>query len=220
MTLAENGCMAELAWSDALERSAVRMPGPTMLEAPELQVRVVNAAQFVIAVHLDPREPAPPGALLDALSTATAHALPTIANTRSGADDDYAVWLDPARWLIVRDRSNRSTSLRALQAAVNASSNACVSDVSDGLAVLDIAGVRASELMAMACSLDCDPATFAPPRTARTGFAGAGPAVLYRHGSGFRVHVDATLIAHAQEWIEQAVRLLPSAGTILSKEHV
>ena len=212
--------MVELAWSGALERTGSGASGAAVLEVPDLQVRIVGAAQFVVAVHLDQRENASQRALLDALAAVTGHALPLIANTRSGGDDDYAIWLDPARWLIVGEKAERWPRLRALRAAVaGASSAACASDVSDGLVALEIVGARASGLMAMACSLDCDPATFAPPRTARTGFAGAGGALLYRHGAGFRVHVDATLITHVHEWLEQAARLLPRAESLFPELH-
>ena len=201
--------MADLAWSGALERSGGRAPGETLLAADDLHVRVVEAAQIVIAFHLDAGRGAPPRAPLDAFFGVAGHALALEPNTRCGGDDDYSVWLDPARWLAVGASAQRWVRLRELQAAVaGASPETCVSDASDALVMLEIGGARAPALMAIACALDIHPAVFAPPRTARTGFAGIG-ALLYRHGDGFRAHVDATLIAHVREWIEQAARLVP-----------
>lgn len=201
--------MADFAWSNALERTAACAPGETFLEVVDLQVRVVDAAQTVIACHPDPGFGAPPRALLDAVAEVTGHVLPVVPNTRSVGDDDYSVWLDPARWLAVGASAQRWPRLRALhEAAAGASPEALVSDASDALVVLDITGARAPALMTMACALDIDPAVFARPRTARAAFAGV-TALVYRHRDGFRVHVDVTLIAHVREWLAQAARLLP-----------
>lgn len=201
--------MADLAWSGALERTGGGAAGGTLLEVDGLRARVVDAAQTIVACHLAPGSGAPPRALQDAVAAVTGHALAPAPNTRSGGDDAYAVWLDPARWLVVGAPAQRWPRLRALQLAVTAAApEAMASDASDALVVIDIAGARAPALMAMACALDFDSAAFAPPRTARGAFAGVST-VLYRHGDGFRVHVDATLIAHVGAWLEQAARLLP-----------
>jgi heterotetrameric sarcosine oxidase gamma subunit len=206
--------MAELGWSDGLERAGVSCPGGTILEAANLHVRVAVAAQTVIACHSDPALGAPPPALLDALAAVLGHALPLVPNTRVGIDQDdsgdYAVWLDPSRWLTVGLRSRRRALLQALQNAVaHIAPDALISDASDALVILDITGASAPALMTMACALDIDLSVFAPPRTARAPFAGAGSALLYRRGEGFRAHVDATLIEHVRTWLEQAARLLP-----------
>ncbi|MBK7473575.1 MAG: hypothetical protein IPI73_26025 [Betaproteobacteria bacterium] len=170
---------------------------------------MVDAAQTIVACHLAPGLGAPPRALQDAVAAVTGHALALAPNTRSGDDDAYAVWLDPARWLVVGTMAQRWSRLRALQLAVTtASPEAMASDATDALVMIDIAGARAPALMAMASALDFDSAVFAPPRTARGAFAGVST-VLYRHGDGFRVHADATLIAHVGAWLEQAARLLP-----------
>lgn len=205
--------MADLSWSGALERTGVCKPGETFLEVADLKVRVVDAAQIAIACHLDPGTSTPPGTLADAVAAVTGHALPLVPNTRSGDDDAYTVWLEPARWLAISARSGRSSRLRALQRAVAASTPpmAAVHDLSDGLVVLELVGARAPALMAMACALDFDAAASAPPHTARAAFAGVG-ALVYRHGTGFRAHVDAALIAHVRSWLEQAARLLPRDG--------
>lgn len=202
--------MADFSWSDALERTGAGKPGETFLEAADLHVRVVDAAQIAIACHLDPGTSAPPGTLADALAAVTGHALPLVPNTRSGDDDQYTVWLEPARWLFISAGNGRWPRLRALQRAVatGASPVAAADDMSDGLAMLELAGARAPALMAMASALDFEAAASAPPRTARAAFAGVG-ALVYRHGTGFRAHVDAALIAHVRLWLEQAARLLP-----------
>jgi heterotetrameric sarcosine oxidase gamma subunit len=203
--------MAELAWSGVLERTAVCAPGEAFVEAAGLHVRVVEAAQFILACHLRPGAAAPPQALQDAIAGVAGQPLPLAPNTRSGGDGEYAVWLDPGRWLAVGASAQRFARLGAWHAAVTgAAPEASVSDASDALVVLEIGGARAPALMAMACALDIA-AAFAPPRTARTGFAGVS-ALLYRHGNGFRAHVDATLLAHAREWLGQAARLLPRDG--------
>lgn len=203
--------MADFGRSSALARSvAGGMTGDLFVDSTDVRVHTVDAAQMVIAVHLEAGGGPPPGALLDSPAGVTGHALPAAPNTRNGSNDDYSVWLDPARWLAVCPPGQRWSRFSDLQAAIaRASSDAFVSDASDALLVLDITGARAAELMTMACALDIGLPGFAAPRTARTGFAGAGGALLYRYRDGFRVHVDATLTAHVREWLELAVRLLP-----------
>ena len=205
--------MAELARTGVLERTGGGAAGETFVDEPDLRVRVVDAAQIVIAVHLETPGGAPPRMLLDAAAGVTGHALPMVPNTRSGDDDEYTVWLDPARWLVVSAVGQRWSRLRELEAALAAATpEALASDSTDALVVLDIAGARAEALMTMACALDIDSRTFAAPRTARAGFAGAGGSLLYRHRNGFRVHFDATLTAHVREWLGEAGRLLPRPG--------
>ncbi len=202
--------MAELAWSGALERTAVGVGGSALIDEAGLQVRIADVAQSVVTVHLRASDEAALRATLEAPVGVTGYALPSTPNTRTGDDADYVAWLDPSRWLAVSAIEKRWARLRELQTAIaRASPDACATDVSDALVVLDIDGGRAPMLMAMACALDIDGAAFAPPRTARAPFAQTGSALLYRYRSGYRVHIDGSLIAHVRDWLAQAVRLLP-----------
>ena len=102
---------------------------------------------------------------------------------------------------------------------------AAVSDVSDGVAVLDILGPRAREIIAMGCGLDLDPQLFTPSVSARTLLAGqpvllyplAAPEVKWEPGMphipqppnrGYRIHVDRAILHYLWKWLAQAATAL------------
>lgn len=205
--------MAELTWTGVLERTGAGASAEAFVAAAGLEIRIVDASQIILACHLAPEAATPSQALQGAVEAATGHPLPLVPNTRSSGEDSYVVWMDPARWLVVGAGAQRWPRLAAIQAAVaDAAPDALVSDASDALVMIEIAGARAPALMAMACALDIEAVAFAPPRTARAGFAGV-TGLIYRHGSGFRAHVDASLLAHVREWLGQAARLLPGGAS-------
>jgi heterotetrameric sarcosine oxidase gamma subunit len=110
------------------------------------------------------------------------------ANTRLG-DDPYTLWLAPDR---------------ALQVGGSAP-DGFVSDITDGLAVFDIVGPRASDVVAMGCTLT--PALLAPGRCAQTVFGGV-KILIYAFGDGFRLHVERPFAAFILEWLQQATTAL------------
>jgi heterotetrameric sarcosine oxidase gamma subunit len=107
-------------------------------------------------------------------------------NTVEGTDP-YALWLAPGRRLIVGS---------------DAPDGDFVSDVSDGLVVIEISGPRADEVLVMACPLD--PTALAHGRCAQTLFAGA-KAILYHHRGALRLHVERPLAAWLLDWLRQAI---------------
>lgn len=109
-----------------------------------------------------------------------------VPNTIEGTDP-YAIRLAPSRRLIVGSA---------------APDGDFVSDVSDGLVVIEISGPRADDVLAMACPLD--PGSLAHGRCAQTLFAGL-KVVLYRHGKALRLHVERPLAAWLIDWLRQAV---------------
>jgi sarcosine oxidase subunit gamma len=141
--------------------------------------------------------------VVQAVAAAAGCALSDRPNCRAGADP-YAVWLAPDKRLLVSETADRNKVLNDLTIALSGRF-AGASDVTDGLAVLDLGGGRVADLMAMACALDLDPRSFGPDRSARTLFADI-PVILYRRGNagGFRLHADAALIGHLWTWLDQA----------------
>lgn len=139
--------------------------------------------------------------IVAAIAGATGCTLSDRPNRKTGADP-YAVWLAPDKRLLVSETADRNSFLSDIAAALSGRF-AAVSDVTDGLAVLDLRGAGLPDLLAMACALDLDPRSFGPDHSARTPFADI-PVVLYRHGDGVRLHVDASLIGHLWTWLEQA----------------
>lgn len=111
------------------------------------------------------------------------------ANTRRG-EDPYTLWLAPDR---------------ALQVG-GAPPPGFVSDMSDGLAIFEITGPRAGEIVAMGCTLDH--ALLAPGRCAQTVFAGV-KAIIYSFGQvAFRIHVERQLATFTLQWLTQAATAL------------
>jgi heterotetrameric sarcosine oxidase gamma subunit len=141
--------------------------------------------------------------VVQAIARATGCHLSDRPNRKTGTDP-YAVWLAPDQRLLVREKGERHALARDLAAAL-ADRFAGATDVTDGLAVLDLGGERLPDLLAMACALDLDPQRFAADRSARTLFANI-PALLYRHGGSadFRLHVESSLIGHLWTWLEEA----------------
>jgi len=101
--------------------------------------------------------------------------------------DPYALWLAPGRSLFV---------------GTTPPDERFVSDVSDGLVVIDLGGPRSDQILAMACPLD--PAALAPGRCVQSLFAGV-KVLLYRHGEALRLHVERPLAAWLLDWLRQAI---------------
>lgn len=113
-------------------------------------------------------------------------------NTREGTDP-YTLWLAPDRTLVVHE------------AAPGAPDAGFVSDMTDGLAVFDILGPRAAEIVAAGCTVPRDAVT--PGRCAQTVFGGV-KLVLYAHGDGFRLHVERPFAAFLLQYLSRAVAAL------------
>ena len=117
-----------------------------------------------------------------------ANGLPGTAGLLSETRGDrYAVRLSRQRMLIVgEEQSPRSAGW----------SVGCASTPMTGaLAVVEIAGPRAMDLVARATAVD----PRAPSPSAALLFAGM-QAVLYRHGAALRLHLDRGLVAYLASW--------------------
>jgi sarcosine oxidase gamma subunit len=114
------------------------------------------------------------------------------ANTLEGTDP-LAIWLAPGRRLVVAEA----------QAA--APEGDFVSDVSDGLVVIDLVGPQAWDILAMASSLD--PVAVAPGRVAQVLFAGI-KAIVYQRDTALRLHVERPLAPWLLDWLRQAATAL------------
>jgi len=106
-------------------------------------------------------------------------------NTIEGSDP-YALWLAPGRRLVVGGA---------------VPDGRFVSDVTDGLVVIELSGARTDDILAMGCPLE--PASLAPGRCAQTVFAGVR-VLLYRHGNAVRLHVERPLAQWLLDWLRQA----------------
>lgn len=138
--------------------------------------------------------------------------------------EPYLLWLAPDKRLAVSEGGNRFDLANRLSSALTGKF-AAVSDASDGLAVIDILGPRAREIIAMGCGLDLDPQLFTPSVSARTLLAGqpvllyplAAPEVKWEPGMphipqppnrGYRIHVDRAILHYLWKWLAQAATAL------------
>lgn len=134
--------------------------------------------------------------------------------------EPYLLWLAPDKRMIVAEVTDRFELGQRLTESL-AGKFAAVSDVSDGIAVLDILGPRAREIIAMGCGLDLDPQIFTPSVSARTLLAGqpvvlyplAAPEVKWEPGMahipqppnrGYRLHVDRAILHYLWNWLAQS----------------
>ncbi len=166
------------------------------------------------------------GAAAAALGAVINQVPPASPNQIAGKEP-YLLWLAPDKRLIVSEDGNRFDLARHLSSAL-AGKFAAVSDVSDGVAVIDILGPRARELIAMGCGLDLDPQLFAPDISARTLLAGqpvllyplATPEVKWEPGMphipqppnrGYRLHIDRAILHYLWKWLAQSATALGSS---------
>jgi len=114
-------------------------------------------------------------------------------NTIEGSDP-YALWLAPGQRLFVGGAVPDGTF---------------VSDVTDGMVVIELSGARTDEILAMGCPLDL--ASLAQGRCAQTLFAGV-KVLLYRHGDAVRLHVERPLAYWLLDWLRQAATSFEPGG--------
>jgi sarcosine oxidase subunit gamma len=138
--------------------------------------------------------------------------------------DPYLLWLAPDKRLVVSQSIARFELAGRVISALSGKF-AAVSDVTDGMAVLDILGPGARNLVAMGCGLDLDAQVFTPQVSARTLFAGqpvliyplATPEVRWEPGMaripqppnrGYRLHIDRSLLHYLWKWLQQSATAL------------
>jgi len=143
----------------------------------------------------------------EAVTTALGTALPTVPNTAAVGAGATALWLGPDEWLVVTEAARAAKMVAALEVAV-AGRHAAVVDVSEGRAVIGLAGARAREVLMKGCSVDLHPAAFAPGACAQTRLARA--AVLIYHtgdaqgGPAYDIYVGRSFADYLWRWLEDA----------------
>lgn len=155
---------------------------------------------------------------------ATVEQVPPAHPNHIAGKDPCLLWLAPDKRLIVSQALDRFDLMHRLTAAL-AGKFAAVSDVTDGLAVIDILGPRACDLIAMGCTLDLDSQSFTPATSARTLLANqpvllyplAAPEVKHDPGAprmpqppnrGYRLHADRAILHYLWKWLAQAATAL------------
>lgn len=120
-----------------------------------------------------------------------------LPNTVQGGEP-YLLWLAPDRCLLVAETATPDTAQYGF-----------VSDMTDGLALFEVVGPRAGEIVAMGCTLAPGGPQLVLGHCAQTLFGGVR-VVIYRHGTAerFQVHAERQLAAYLLEWFKQAASAL------------
>lgn len=160
------------------------LPPPPVLRSVSL--RVVEPLEQVLLSG----EPAALGAVLGL-------ELPGPGGITGG--DPLAIWQAPDRWLLV---SEREAALAARLAAALAGRHAAVTDLSHGLALFEIAGAKARDLLRQGTSFDLDGLTVG--RSAVTLFADLRATLYPRGPETFYLHAEIASAAYVWDWLTAA----------------
>jgi len=130
--------------------------------------------------------------------------LPVEANTMTESGDIRIYWLGPDEWLIVTPTGQQAKLANDLRAALKGVFSSVV-DNSSGLAMLEISGKNAANLLASDCPLDLHPRVFKPGQCAQTRLAKAGMTIApMRDGSGFEVIIRRSFADYLGLWLQAA----------------
>lgn len=133
-------------------------------------------------------------------------ALPTTPGRCVGVDP-AVLWLAPDGWLLVSDAHDGATLVSQVRRDCSDLRVAAV-DVSDSMAVLELAGPRTRELLMRGTSLDPDDGSLALGRCTRLRFAQL-PVILRPHGAErVELIVDRGPAAWLRDWFIHTGRVL------------
>lgn len=147
-------------------------------------------------------------AFLAATGRALDIVLPTEAGTSAQKETTGALWIGPDEWLITCPKAHLASLVGTLREAL-ARVHAAVTDVSDGRAVLRVAGPSARALLAKGTPLDLHPRAFKVGSCAGTGLAKASVLLHLvaeepQDGPAFDVYVGRSFGRYLFAWLEDA----------------
>jgi sarcosine oxidase, subunit gamma len=167
---------------------------------------VLRMAEVPFLSQIDLRGHPQDGCFLEAARGVLGCDLPMIANTFTRTADVDALWLGPDEWLLVRAAGDAADLERRLREAL-AGRHVSIADVSDGRAVLELAGPRARNVLMHGTSLDVHPRQFKPGQCAQTLLARI-PIVLQQSSDepDYRIFVASSFAAYIAKWLCDAAR--------------
>jgi sarcosine oxidase subunit gamma len=134
------------------------------------------------------------------LGALLAIALPLEPNTTAAAAGRVALWLGPDEWLLV----GGTHDVRQLRQSL-AGARAAVVDVSASRSVLELAGARASSVLAKAATLDFHIRAFGVGRCAQTNLART-QGIVHRVGAAqFHLYVRNSFARYLSAWLRDAM---------------
>jgi len=179
-------------------------PGPDGVQLAEMRM----SAQ--LSLRGDPGD----GNLRSGARSALGVDLALQANTFTRSPELACLWLGPDEWLIVAEETSATELEGRLRAALTGQHVAVV-DVSASRAALRIAGGRAREVLAKACSLDLHPRAFRAGQCAQSNFARAqGLLALESDAPIFHLFVRRSFAAYIAEWLLDAMREYRAHGSV------
>ena len=95
--------------------------------------------------------------------------LPTEPFSSSARSDNHILWLSPDKWLLVTDLKKVGSIQEALRTSLK-NSHAAITDISDGMVSIQVAGPGARELMMRCGTLDFNSGSFTLGKVMRAGF--------------------------------------------------
>jgi sarcosine oxidase subunit gamma len=135
-----------------------------------------------------------------ALGAALAMALPLEPNTTSQAEGRVALWLGPDEWLLAGGKHD----VRQLRQALGGARAALV-DVGASRVVLELAGARASDVLAKAATLDFHIRAFGVGACAQTNLART-QGIVHRVGAAqFHLYVRNSFARYLSAWLRDAM---------------
>ncbi len=140
----------------------------------------------------------------DALEGVLGLVPPRKPGTVAAAGGLACLWLAPDEWLVVTPADVGAETLAALREALSRQL-AAVTDVSEGRAIIALAGPRAREVLMKGCGLDLHPRVFAPGRCAQSTIAQA-QVLLHQTDDkpGYELYVPRSYADYLWAWLEDA----------------
>lgn len=122
---------------------------------------------------------------------------------RSSGDRARVLCFGPTDWLVLSEGA-ADALVRVLEEAA-AGSTLSVTDLSQGLVAIEVAGVFARDVLAKACGLDVHARAFGPGTCARTRFADIAVIVhVVAGGDAFHCYVSRSYVEYLLQWLTDA----------------
>lgn len=151
-------------------------------------------------------------AFLDAVRTAVGVAPPVEPNSAAGpgslAEGGRILWLGPDEWLVVGRGKGGSDIAGAIRRAIDQAPgvhHAAVVDVSDGRAVITLAGPHARNVLAKGCPLDFHPKAFEAGRCAQS-LLGKAHIIIHQvdEAPTYEIYVHRSFADYLWRWLQDA----------------
>jgi len=129
-------------------------------------------------------------------------AFPETANTSARAGERELYWIGVDHWLL-RAPLEEEQDLEEIFDAAPGAENASIVPISDTLALFEVSGPDARQILAIASPLDCHPSVFPENGVTYTEAFGL-KALVIRRDSGFELAVDQSFGPMVADYLDRA----------------